>query len=129
MSSLDRFMEYLTAAIFLCVGLKEIWSYRRRPKALGAAQTRLPFGFPREALLVIGLLEIVAALALVVPFGPWSPAARVGLAALILALLTIIGGIDHVRRHLSVAPAAVLLLLTLFVLVGRWEQLPTWFSF
>lgn len=129
MSSLDRFMEYVTAAVFLCVGLREILSYWRRPKALGADQARLPFGLSHHAMLAIGLFEIVAALALLVPFGPWPQATRVGLAAITLAILTVIGGIDHLRRRISVAPTAVLLLLTLFLLVGRWEQLPTWFSF
>jgi DoxX-like protein len=129
MSSLDRFMEYLTAAIFLCVGLNEILRYWRRPRARGAEQTRLPLELPYKAMLTIGLLQIVAALALVVPFGPWPQATRVGVAAITLALLTLIAGIDHLRRHISVAPAAVLLLLTIFVLVGRWEQLPVWFSF
>lgn len=134
MSSLDRFMEYLTAAIFLCVGLNEVLRYWRRPSARGAEQTRLPqtrlpFELPHKAMLTIGLLQIVAAMALVVPFGPWAQATRVGVAAITLALLTLIAGIDHLRRHISVAPAAVLLLLTIFILVGRWEQLPAWFSF
>lgn len=139
MSSLDRFMEYLTAAIFLCVGLNEVLRYWRGPRARGAEQTRLPqtrlpqtrlpFELPHKAMLTIGLLQIVAALALVVPFGPWAQATRVGVAAITLALLTLIAGIDHLRRHISVAPAAVLLLLTIFILVGRWEQLPAWFSF
>jgi uncharacterized membrane protein YphA (DoxX/SURF4 family) len=129
MSSLDRFMEYVTAAVFLCVGLNQLFTYRRRPKALGAAQTRLPFGLSHETMIAVGVFEVVAALALVVPFGPWPPAARVALAAIALALLTVIAGIDHLRRHISVAPTAVLLLLTIFVLVGRWEQLPAWLSF
>ena len=129
MSSLDRFMEYLTAAIFLCVGLNEVLRYWRRPSARGAEQTRLPFELPHKAMLTIGLLQIVAAMALVVPFGPWAQATRVGVAAITLAVLTLIAGIDHLRRHISVAPAAVLLLLTIFILVGRWEQLPAWFSF
>ncbi len=129
MSGLDRFMEYVTAGVFLCDGLRKILSYRRRPKALGAAQTPLPFGLPYETMIGVGLFEIAAALALVVPFGPWPEATLVPLAAMALGLLTVIAGIHHLRRRISITPAAVLLLLTIFVLVGRWEQLPAWFRF
>jgi hypothetical protein len=129
MSSLDQVMEYVTAGVFLCDGLRQILSYERSPKAIEAPQTQRSFGVPYKTMVAIGLFEIVAALALVVPFGPWPRATLAPLAAMALALLTVIAGIDHLRRHISVAPTAVLFLLTVFVLVGHWEQLPTWFSF
>jgi DoxX-like protein len=120
MNNLDRLMEYLVAGVFLCVGFRKIWSYRRRPKALGASQRSLPFGLPHVTILAIGLFEIVAALALLVQFGPVPQATLVPLAAATLGLLMIAAGIYHVRRHETAAPTAVLFLLTLFVIVGRW---------
>lgn len=81
---------------------------------------RLPFGLPYAAIVAVGVFEIAAALALLIPFGPWPQAALVRLAALSLALLMIAASIYHVRRHEPAAPTAVLFLLTLFVLVGRW---------
>jgi hypothetical protein len=120
MNNLDRLMEYLAAGVFLCVGLRKIWSSTRRPKSLGARQARLPFGLPHQSIIAVGLFEIAAALALVVPFGPWPQATLVPLAAAALALLTLIACMYQMRRRAAVAPTAVLLLLTLFVLIGRW---------
>jgi hypothetical protein len=120
MNNLDRFMEFLAAGVFLCVGLRNIWSYRRRPKPLGASNMRLPFGLPYGTIVAVGVFEIAAALVLLIPFGPWPQAVLVRMAALSLAFLMIAAGIYRVRRHEPAAPTAVLFLLTLFVIVGRW---------
>jgi hypothetical protein len=79
----------------------------------------LPFGLPHATIAVVGVLEIAAALVLLAPLGIVPPAMLELLAAATLALLTMAAGIYHVRRHESAAPAAVLFLLTLFVIVGR----------
>jgi len=71
MNSLDRFMEYLVAGVFVCVGLRSIYSYKRRPRALGAREMSLPFGVPYWSVIAVGLFEIAAALALVMPIGAW----------------------------------------------------------
>jgi hypothetical protein len=120
MNSLDRFMEYLAAGVFLWIGVRNIYSYTRRPKALGAGQTRLPMGLPYGAIVAVGLFEVVAALALVAPIGFWPQATLVRLAAVGLAGLMVASSIHHVRRQESAAPTVALFLLTLFVLVGRW---------
>ena len=119
MTSLDRFMEYFVAAVFLLVGLRRLSAYRRRPRALGAASARLPLGLPSGSTVMIGLFEIVAALALITPFGVWPQGNVVRLAATGLALLMLVSGIYQVRRRESVEPTAVLFLLALFVIVGR----------
>jgi hypothetical protein len=112
-------MEFLVAGVFLCIGVAKVMSYRRRPRALGARNRRLPLGLPYAVIVVLGLFEIVAALALVMPFGPIPPATLVLLAAVGLALMTLAASIYHARRRESAAPSVALFLLALFVIVGR----------
>src|ERR1700678_3769979 len=82
MNNLDRYMEYLVAGVFLCVGFTRILTYRRRPKPLGAQSASLPFGLPYGTLVAVGLFQIVAALALLTPLSfspPIAPWAAAGL--------------------------------------------------
>ena len=115
MNGLDRFMEFVASGVFLCVGFRKIWGYRHRPKPLEASQPRFPFGLPHATIVVVGVLEVTAALALLTPHATLVP-----LAAAVLALMMIAAGIYHVRRHEPAAPTVVLFLLTIFVIVGRW---------
>jgi hypothetical protein len=119
MNSLDRLMEFLVAGVFLLIGLRKILSFRRRPRTLGARHRRLPLGLPYGVIVAIGLFEIVAALAIVTPFGPWPQATLVRFAAAGLAVLTLSACFYHARRRESAAPTVALFLLTIFVLVGR----------
>lgn len=118
MNSLDRFMEYVVAAVFLCVGCGRILSYKRRPKPLGAQSAGLPFGLPYGSLVAIGVFQIAAALALITPvsffaaFAPWAAAG--------LVFVTLAGALYHMRRHESAVPNLTLFLLVMFVVVGRW---------
>jgi len=119
MNNLDRFMEFVVAAVFVCVGIRNIYSYRRRPKPLGARHAELPFRLPYAVIAAVGLFEILAALALVAPVGPLPQATVVKLAALGLSLMAVAYGIYQIKRQETPTPAVVLFLLTLFVLVGR----------
>jgi DoxX-like family len=118
MNSLDRVMEYLVAGVFLCVGFARIMSYKRRPKPLGAQSASLPFGLPYEALVAVGVFQIVAALVLITPLSflpalaPWAAAG--------LVVVTLYGALYHMRRHESAVPNLILFLLVMFVVVGRW---------
>lgn len=118
MNNLDRFIEYLVVAVFVCVGCARILSYRRRPKPLGAQSAGLPFGLPYGALVAVGVFQIAAALALVTPLSfmpaiaPWAAAG--------LALVTMYGALYHMRRHETAVPNLTLLLLVMLVTVGRW---------
>jgi hypothetical protein len=118
MNNLDRFMEYLVAGVFLCVGLAKIFSYRRRPKPLGAQSAGLPFGLSYGALVAIGLFQIGAALVLVAPVAFFSAIAPWAAAGLICAALG--GAAYHMRRQESAVPNVTLVLLVLLVVVGRW---------
>ncbi len=120
MNNLDRLMEFLVAGVFLWIGFRTILNHRRRPRALGARHLRFPHGLPYGVIVAVGIFEIAAALALVVPFGPLPQVTLVRLAAVGLALLTAAAIFYHVRRHESAAPTVALFLMLMFVLVGRW---------
>jgi hypothetical protein len=119
MTNLDWFMEFLVAGVFVLLGIRKVMTFRRKPRALGARHSRLPFGLPHGSIAVVGLLEILAALALVAPAGPFPPATLALIAAAALALLTTAAGIYHVHRRESAVPSVALFLLALFVIVGR----------
>ena len=118
MNSLDSLMEYLAAGVFLCVGLARIISYKRRPKPLGAQSAGLPFGLPYEALIAVGVFEIVAALILVAPLPFMSAIAPWAVAGLVL--VTLYGAIYHMRRQETPVPNVTLFFLVMFVVLGRW---------
>jgi uncharacterized membrane protein YphA (DoxX/SURF4 family) len=114
--------QILLAAVFLFAGFSEIFSYRSRTEV---SPVRPSLGFPGlayELALAIGVVEIVGALALVVPVDLWPPDILPRLAAAGLALLAVVGAIYHMRRRESAAPNIALFLLALFVIVGRWPR-------
>jgi di/tricarboxylate transporter len=119
MTNLDRFMEILLAGIFLLIGAWQIVSYGRRPKSLGAGHRALPLGLPYGLVIVVGLVEIVAALGLVVPFGPIPPERLALVAAIGLALLTLTAAIYRTRRQQSAVPSTMLFLMALFIILGH----------
>jgi hypothetical protein len=117
-NNLDRFMEYLVAAVFPCVVLAEIFRHRRRPKPLGAQSAGLPFRLSYGSLVALGLFEIVAAWVLVAPLSSLSAIAPWAAAGLVFVLLA--DAMYHMRRHESAVPNLILFLLVMFVVVGRW---------
>jgi hypothetical protein len=119
MTNLDRFMEMLLAGIFLFIGIWQIVSYGRRPKSLGARHRSLPLGLPYGFVVAVALAEIIAALGLVIPFGPIPPEKLALVAATGLAGLTLIAAIYRMRRQQSAVPSTVLFLLALFVILGH----------
>ncbi|HUB51767.1 MAG TPA: DoxX family protein [Terracidiphilus sp.] len=119
MTNLDRFMEILLAAVFLLIGAWQIVSYGRRPKSLGARHRALPLGLPYGLVIAMGLIEIVAALGLVIPFGHIPPERLALVAASGLAALTLTAAIYRMRRQQSPVPSVMLFLMALFVILGH----------
>ena len=119
MTNLDRMMEFLLAGVFLWIGFKQILSYPRRPKVIGASNKRLPLGLPYGAVVAIGIFEIVAAMALLAPFGSGQPASLPLYAATGLALLTLTAAFLNARRRRPASHSMVLFLMALFVIVGH----------
>lgn len=113
MNSLDRFMEFLVAAVFIFVGLSKILTYRLHMKPSEAGATELVSEFPYWCIALVGLFEMGAAMALVTPFELTL------FAAVALALSTMITGLYRVSVNKPTAPTLVLFLLALFVICGR----------
>jgi VIT1/CCC1 family predicted Fe2+/Mn2+ transporter len=120
MNSFDRLMEYLVAGVFLCVGLAKIWSYRRRPRTLGAQRASFPIALPYGLVIAAGLFEVVAALALLTPYSFLPHVMVAPLAIAGLALLTGIGAVYHMRRHETAVPNLILFQLVLFLAIAHW---------
>ncbi len=113
MNNLDRFMEFVVAAVFILVGLSKIFSYRY-PRALNeAGKSELAVEFPYWCVALVGLFEMAAAMALVTPFELTL------FAAVALALSTMIAGLYRVSVQKTAVPTVVLFLLVLFVICGR----------
>ena len=119
MTNLDRLMELILAGVFLWIGFRKILSFKRRPKALGARNRRLPLGLPYGFVVAIGIFEIIAALGLVAPIGSAQPASTALVAATGLALLALMTAILNARRNRAAAPSVALFLMALFVIVGH----------
>jgi uncharacterized membrane protein YphA (DoxX/SURF4 family) len=109
-------VQGLLAALFFAAGAFKVTQYDKANKAMSWVR-HVPRGF----VTLVGVLEVLAAIGLVVPWAtgvmPWlTPLAALGL------VLTMIGAIfTHIRLHeakLSVAPL-VLGLLAAYVAWGR----------
>jgi hypothetical protein len=116
----DQFAVYFVAGVFVSIGLAKVFRYRRGPRPVGAQPARLPLGLPYGSLVAVGVFEVLAALALVMPAGvlPQAVLAQVAIAG--LALLTVTACLYHARRRESMVPNLTLFLLVLFVAVARW---------
>jgi hypothetical protein len=68
----------------------------------------------------VGVFEVLAAMALVMPtcFLPQAALTQVAVAGLLL--LTVTAGVYHARRRESMVPNVMQFLLVLFVVVVRW---------
>jgi len=119
MDSLLWSAQVALAGVFLFAGFTKIFAYKRQIKM---PQTGLPLGFfglPYQMAVAIALVEIVGALALLVPVHSWPPEILPRLAAAGLALVTIVAGIYHHRCKEPAGPSVVLFLLALFVVIGH----------
>jgi hypothetical protein len=116
----DQFAVCVVAGVFLCVGIAKVFGYKRGPRALGAQPARSPLGWRYAGIAAVGVFEIAAALALVMPSGVLPKAAIAQLALAGLALLTVTTGVYRARRHESTVANVLLFLLVLYVAVARW---------
>jgi hypothetical protein len=119
MTDLDGLMEFLLAGVFLWIGITQILSFRRRPKALGASNRRLPLGLPYGVVVALGIFEIIAALALVARIAPIPHPELALVAASGLAILTFSAALLNARRHRSPTPSLALFLMSVFVIVAH----------
>ncbi|MGC9158717.1 MAG: DoxX family protein [Terracidiphilus sp.] len=124
MNSLLWIAQSLLAAIFLATGLGKMFAYKRVMSAVESRSKGRPTGISREMAFFMGMAEVVAALGVLTPAIPASSRLHaypvVLPAAGGLALLMVLAGIYHLRRHESIVHSVVLFLLAVFVMAGRW---------
>jgi hypothetical protein len=108
------------AFAFLAVGAMKLFVYEKY-KAM--SEKNGPSGTSRDLVTFIGIAETAGALGIVLPMAtniaPWlSWWAAVGLSIIMVLAIRF-----HIRRHESFVPPAVLLLLVVFVVYGRFYLL------
>jgi pilus assembly protein TadC len=127
MNGFNWIAQLLLAGIFLFAGASKLLAYRHVVKLLESRPRRKEILLPRWQGTLIGLLEVGAAFALVIPT-PWLPFALaqhhllVCLASAGLGLLMVAAAIYHIRRKEPSAPEWTLFLLALLVFYARWTQ-------
>ncbi len=113
-------LQILLALTFLLTGAAKLFV----PVEVAAKRQGWVLDFPPDIVKLIGLLEVLAALGLVLPGVtnslPWlTPLAAVGL------VLTMIGAmVVHFRRKETIIPNVVLLVLAAAVAYGRFVVAP-----
>jgi uncharacterized membrane protein YphA (DoxX/SURF4 family) len=116
MNSLLWVAQISLAAVFLYSGVSKVVVYERKTRALRIRAAVGNIGFAAA----LGLLEIVAALAIVVPADLWPPSILPRIAAAVLAVLALVAARYHARREGPAAPVMALFVTALFVIIGRW---------
>jgi uncharacterized membrane protein YphA (DoxX/SURF4 family) len=122
MNSILWIAQIVLAVVFLFAGLSKILVRKRQ---VGPLQEPAMYGFdgmPNELAAAIALLEIAAAVCVIVPFDLWPPDILIRLSASVLALLAIVAVIYHARRKEHTGNTIAAFLLALFVIIGRWPQ-------
>jgi uncharacterized membrane protein YphA (DoxX/SURF4 family) len=122
MNGLLWIAQILLAGVFLFTGAGKLFAYQRVMSAVEARSNGRPPGISRGLAAFIGLAEMAGALGVLTPAALLPAHLLVRLAAGGLALIMVLAGIYHLRRHEPAAPAVSLFLLALFVIVGRWPQ-------
>jgi hypothetical protein len=123
MNTLLWIAQVILAGVFLFTGFSKIFAYRRVVRIVeGRSKTRRMIGMSRIQAGLLGLVEMAAAVTVLLPTDTWPPHILLRLACAGLALLMVAAGIYHIRREESAAPSVVLFLLALFIIVGRWPR-------
>jgi uncharacterized membrane protein YphA (DoxX/SURF4 family) len=115
-------VQIIMAGVFLFTGCSKVLAYDKLKTALEARYKGNKIGMSRGLAAQVGLLEIVGAVGLVLPYDFWPPNVLLRLVAGGLAVLMVIAGIYHARRNERATPSVVLFLMAVFVIVGRWPK-------
>ena len=121
MNNLDRMMEFVLASVFLFGGIYKMYRLvrlQRKANAIGVRRLPGPFGMPYGWVVAVGLFEIVAALALVIPFGHLPQTVVAQLAAISLAALMIVLSVYRMRHRQPIVLASTMFFLAMFVIIG-----------
>ena len=120
MNSVVWVAQILLAGSFLFAGFSKIFVFKRQKAVARTPLEAGCVGMPDGLAAAIAILEIAGALGLLIPVDPWQPYVLVRLCAGGLALLAGIVAIYQARRHEHTTPTVTMLVLALFVIIGRW---------
>jgi hypothetical protein len=115
-------VQIIMAGVFIFTGCSKVLAYDKVVKALEARYKGHKIGMSRGLAAQVGLLEILGAVGVAMPFDAWPPHIFLLMAASGLALLMVVAGIYHIRRKETATPSVVLFLMAVFVIVGRWPR-------
>lgn len=112
-------MQILVAGVFVYAGFSTIFLPARSAHAIAGRPGWQCAGVPCPLAAAIALAEIAGAVCLVLPLDAGHPFLLAQSAAACLALLTAAAALYHMRRREPSAPLIALLLMEMFVIVGR----------
>lgn len=112
-------VQGLLSAAFLMSGVMKLFAYEKYRKQAEAHSPGKGPGISKGLTTFIGISELAGALGLILPPATHIAPVLTPLAALGLAIIMILAIIFHMRRKEPAAPAMVLLVLAVFVTIGR----------
>lgn len=121
MNGLLWIAQLILAAVFFTAALGKLFAYEKVMHVVESAKGK-PVTLSRREAILVALAEIAGAIAIMIPDRVAPPHFFVLCAATWLGFLMVGAAIYHVRRKESAAPNIAILLLALFVLVGRWPR-------
>jgi len=122
MNTLLWFTQIILGGVFLFTGFSKIVAYSQVVRTMSARLKGGPVVMSRGLAALVGAAEIAGAVGVLLPVDMWPPHLLLRLACVWLALLMIGAGIYHARRKEAATPSVVLLLLALFIIVGRMPR-------
>jgi hypothetical protein len=115
-------VQFIMAGTFVFTGLSKVLAYDELKHAVESRSKGGMIGISRGLAAQVGLLELVGAVGLVLPYDLWPPHILLRAAAAGLALLMVIACVYHARRKEPATPSVVLLLMAVLVIIGRWPR-------
>lgn len=112
-------VQGLLSAAFLMAGGMKLFAYEKYKKqAEGKSPAKGP-GISRGLTTFIGISELAGGLGLILPQATHIAPVLTPLAALGLTVIMVLAIVFHLRRREPATPAAILLVLAVFVAIGR----------
>lgn len=121
MNGLLWIAQLTLAGVFLFTAASKLFAYKRVVAAVESRKGRLVAMTQSQAVLV-AIAEIIGAIGVLMPSRIAPPHLVVIAASAWLALIMAGASIYHARRGESATPNVTLILLALFVIVGRWPR-------
>jgi len=114
--------QIILAGACLYSGYRKTLVFKRQKNAQRILSEAGCIAMPDELAAAIALLEIAGALILLVPVDLWAPNVLLRLGAAAIAVLAIISSIYRARLQEHTTPNAVMFLLAVLVILGRWPR-------